>query len=251
MYLGFTWEGRVFSQLSVSIISIFFCLIVLYKSNYIKLAFSIDLYKSALFFGLPLIPHAIGGWLTTWADRFIINKLVGLHDSGVYTVAVQLVQIIVIIQLAINTAFIPWLYENLKNNLKLKIVKLSYKLFIAIFAFSLLFAIFAPNLLHFFIGKDFRPSIKYVFWLSIAQGIKTIYYLTCNYIFYSGKTYLIAISTFLSAIIHFLLTYFFIKYLGVMGAVYASVLSSIFLTSITFLFSNFVIKMPWKLAFKF
>ena len=70
--------------------------------------------REALNFGVPLIPHVIGGFSIAAADRFIINEKLGLAAAGIYLVAVQLGMGMGLIADACNKAFVPWLYEQLK-----------------------------------------------------------------------------------------------------------------------------------------
>jgi O-antigen/teichoic acid export membrane protein len=248
--LNLNWQGRVLAQTFIAGISIIFGFVLFWKKNLLKFKFQKSVVFSVFAFGLPLIPHAIGGWLTTWIDRIILGKLINISEVGIYTVAFQLVQIIAIIQLAVNTAFIPWLFKNLENGtyiIKLKIVKFSYFFIILIFIFSLLFSLIAPYFIYYFIGKDFRSAIKYIFLLSIAQSIRSIYFMTCNYIFYSGKTIYIGISTFITAIIHFSASYLFVSKFGAIGAAYGTVASSITSSLLTFFFASKLYNMPWNL----
>ena len=113
--------------------------------------------------------------------------------------------------------------------------------------FSITLATVTPLILHILVGKDFQGAAKFVFWLALSKGIYSMYYMTCNYLFYTQKTKLIAIATVTSGIIHIISTYYFIKLSGAIGAAQASVLSTLTLVIITWLFSYRVYKMPWLL----
>ena len=76
-----------------------------------------------------------------------------------------------------------------------------------------------------------------------------MYFMTCNYLFYMEKTVLVSISTFSSAAIHIIATYFLIKINGVIGAAQAGVISTSVLVSMTWYLSNRTYKMPWSLRY--
>lgn len=248
--LGFKWEGRVLAQVAVAGFAIGASVFLLIRSGWLKHGINKTYLYSAVAFGVPLIPHAFGGWLTAAADRLFISNMVGLADTGIYTVGFQVTQVIALIEISFNTAFAPWLYKRLaENNPKtnLMIVKFTYLYVIGMFAFALIFTFFAPFLLNVLVGKDFRSATQFIFWLALAQATQALYFMTCNYIFYSAKTGYIAIATFISASVHILSTYLLIKTNGALGAAQATVISSVVSAALTWWFAARVHKMPWAL----
>ena len=248
--LGFKWEGRVLAQVAVAVFSLAAGGFLLLKGGWLKHGINKKYLYSAVAFGVPLIPHAFGGWLTAAADRLFISNMVGLADTGIYTVGCQVTQVIALIAVSVNTAFAPWLYKRLAENdpkTNLKIVKFTYIYVIGMFAFALVFTFLAPLLLNVFVGKDFRNASQYIFWLALAQATQALYFMTCNYIFYSAKTGYIAIATFVSAFVHILATYLLIRSNGTLGAAQATVISSVVSAGLTWWFAARLHKMPWAL----
>jgi len=123
------WQGRILSAIITSVIFGLLSIFVLYKRKYINFSFNKKYIKDALFFGIPLIPHALGGWIMTSIDRIFINSMVGVAATGLYSVGYSVGMIIGLFAHSFDLAWSPFLYEKLKENnysAKVKIVKITY-----------------------------------------------------------------------------------------------------------------------------
>ncbi len=108
-------EGRIEAQILVSLVFLTLALYLLKKDNLLKVFIWRKAYLTeALKFGVPLMPHIAGGFLLTTVDRIVINREIGLAEAGIYMVAVQLTAAVGIVFDAINKAYVPWLFEQLK-----------------------------------------------------------------------------------------------------------------------------------------
>ena len=248
--MGMQWQGRVIAQVfcdgTFGIIAIIF----LYKNNWLKFEYDRSYIVSALKYGVPLIPHALAGWAMAAVDRVFINKMIGVADTGVYTVGYQVAMVIVIIETSFNNAWVPWLFHNLGTGdplVKIKIVKTTYMYVATMILIALLLSLSAPWFMSILVGKDFMGATKFIFWLALSKGIYSMYFMTCNYLFYMKKTILVAFSTFSAAIIHIVATYFLVKANGAIGAAQAGIISTTALVCMTWYLSNRIFKMPWNL----
>lgn len=249
--LGMGWQGRVFAQVFCDGFFGVIALIVLRKDNWFDFKYEKKFFLSAIKFGVPMIPHAIAGWAMGAIDRVLINKMVGVADTGLYTVGYQVSMIIAIVEMSFNNAWVPWLYNNLSNNGdKLRVVRITYLYVTAMILFALMLSFFAPWFMNFLVGKEFHGSIKFVFWLALGKGIYSMYFMTCNYLFYSQRTGLVAISTFSAATVHVIATYFLLRFNGPIGAAQAGIISTVTLVCLTWFFANRVLPMPWSLSKK-
>ena len=132
--LNYGSQGRVYAYVIAIIIAALFAIGFLLKDKILKIfVWRLDYIKQILLFGVPLIPHVLGGFLLSSIDRFVINEKLGLSEAGFYMVAVQISMAFTIIFDAINKAFIPWLFEILisgNEKLKSKIVRYTYLYYI-------------------------------------------------------------------------------------------------------------------------
>ena len=250
--LRMNWEGRIIAQICCDVLFGFIAFVILYRDNWIKFEYNKEYIVSALKFGIPLIPHAIAGWAIAVVDRVFINKMIGVAETGIYTIGYQVAMVIVLIETSFNNAWVPWLFHNLNTGdplVKTKIVKITYIYVTLLLSFALLLSVTAPWFMNILVGKEFYGSVKIIFWLALGKGIYSMYFMTCNYLFYMKRTDLVAFSTFSAAAIHIVATYYLVKYNGIIGAAQAGILSTFVLVSITWYYSNRIYKMPWSLRY--
>lgn len=252
VYMKKKWQGRLDAQLlSLGIFYILSWIILIKKLDF---SFNIDIakIKHALKFGVPLIPHAVGGLTLALIDRFFLTNMVDLSQTGNYTVAYQVGSLVNLITMSVNNAYVPWLYERLSHNdytEKKKIVRFTYLYSLLLTIGCLLFIIIGPPLIHILIGKNFTNVNDFLPWIVMGFVFQGFYFMVTNYIMYSEKTYVQAWITLSIALLKLPITYYLIKINGPVGAAQAFCITFLLFFSITWLYSNKVYKMPWNLSF--
>ena len=250
--LGKNWQGRIEAQTVTLTMFAAAAAFLLYRNNWINFTYDKSCVDNALKFGLPLIPHALGGLLIMQTDRIFLTNMVGVATAGIYAVGYQFGSIIELLATSFNQAYAPWLYRQLSDNdsrVKVRIVKLTYAYFVLILLLAGILSLLVPWFLTFFVGKDFVGARQYIFWITLGFAFNGMYYMVANYIFFAGKTAILAWVTLSSAIINIAFNYCFIKLNGPVGAAQASTLTFFFSFIMTWVLSARVYKMPWKLSY--
>jgi O-antigen/teichoic acid export membrane protein len=244
------WKGRIIAQVVIfsayAAISVF----ILVRKGYITPKFNKAYIIKALRFGIPLIPHTLGGAIVMLSDRLIISNIVGISEVGVYMVGFQFAQIILLIQDSVNNAFAPWIYKSLRKNTisdNVQLVKTTYLYMISILLFSVFYSLLVGTLYRLLVGEHFLQGERYIFWISLGFAFNGMYKMVVNYIFYTEKTHLLAAITTLTAIVNIALTYSLVSRIGVIGAAYSLCFSYFLSFVLTWFFSNKVYPMPWGL----
>lgn len=246
--LEYTWKGRLSAQIYTGILFAVISVILLIRTKQIKINIKRDDIKHALKFGVPLIPHALGGLLFTAVDRFYLTSIIGLEQTGNYSVAYQLGAVVNLVTLAFNNAYTPWLFGELnKNNvnIKRKIVKFTYTYFVLISGLGILVITLFPLVVNTFVGSHFssiNSYSTYIVWGFVFQGM---YYMVTNYIGYVNKTYWLAIVTISVGLVKIPMTYLLITHLGADGAAVSYCLTFFLFFIITWILSAKLYKMPW------
>jgi O-antigen/teichoic acid export membrane protein len=246
--LNYGWQGRLGAQIFTAAIFSVVALGLLYKHGFLKISFNSEYVKDALSFGIPLIPHALGAFVISMIDRLFITKMVGIADTGIYSVGYQIGMIIGLIENSFNQAWVPWLYSKLAaggTDVKIKIVRITYcyNLFILLLALGL--GWLGPWAIKFFVGREFAGSGIYVVWIAPGYAFNGMYKMVCNYIFFIGKTYILAWVTFFSAVANIGLNYVLVSAYGAIGAAQASTLTFFVSFVLTWMLSARVYPMPW------
>ena len=216
-YIG-RLEGIYIAFFIFSLIAIY----ILYKRELFSF-FTFFYTKDILSFGVPLIPHAIGGTIMAMSDRFFISYFYDNEYVGYYTASYQVSALMLLIGMSVNQAWVPLFFKMLKDNIETKkIIKLIFIISI-FFLFSMLFIMLLRDLIFdVLVDEKFFIAKEYFYWLLIGFFFQSLYFLATNFLFYFKKTKLLASITFFGAIINIILNYIFIKYFGIIGVAYAT-----------------------------
>lgn len=246
--LGMKWEGRVISRTAVTALFGLLGVLVLKNNNWTSLQFKKLYLKHALYMGVPMIPHTLAGVLNTSIDRLFISQMVGIVDTGLYTVGYQVGAIIGFLANSFNLAYSPWLFQKLNNITKQRkeeIVRFTYIYFVLIVACAFILSLIAPFAIRVLLGKEFQSSVLFVAWVALGYAFHGMYFMVVNYIFYAEKTYLLAMVSFLGVGINIFLNYCLIKRNGAVGAAQATTLVYLITFLIVWVLSASVYDMPW------
>lgn len=240
-----------------SVIILFFvsiyCLVSLYKQKYLNFKYEKDTIKKILYLSIPLIPHAIGGMAIAMSDRLFIEKIVGIHEVGIYAVGYSFGMIVSLFSDAFLKAWSPWFYEkmnNLNEVTKKQIVKFTYLYILFILFCSFFVYILGVILIPLMTSVEYHSAIKYVFWIALAYSVQGIYKIFFPYLVHFSKTKYLALTTFLAAVLSLIGNFFFIHQYGAVGAAYSTVFAFI-VSSISVAFIAMKqVKLPWLSFFK-
>jgi O-antigen/teichoic acid export membrane protein len=247
------WKGRLLAQILSVLFFGIMAFSILYKHYTVK---KINFYyiKHALKFGVPIIPHTIGGMLMTLTDRFIINNLLGLEKVGIYMVGLQLGMTLALIADSFNKAYAPWLFEKLNQNnedIKRRIVVFTYIYFFCIIFLACLMFFILKILFPIFVGEKFLKAEKVILWVLLGNAFNGMYYMVVNYIFYTYKSHILAIITFIVGLLNIPITFLFVKFNEEVGAAQSFMITNMFMFLFTWILSARVYPMNWQSNWQF
>jgi O-antigen/teichoic acid export membrane protein len=216
-YIG-RLEGIHIAFFIFSLVSIY----ILYKRELFSF-FTFSYTKDILSFGVPLIPHVVGGPIMAMSDRFFISYFYDNEYVGYYTASYQVSALMLLIGMSVNQAWVPLFFKMLKDNIETKKIVKLILIISLFFLISMLFIMLLRDFIfNVLVDEKFFIAKEYFYWLLIGFFFQSLYFLATNFLFYFKKTKLLASITFLGAIINIILNYIFIKYFGVIGVAYAT-----------------------------
>ena len=216
IYKGLDWEGRVYSHLICTTVSGLIGFIILARNKLFSLNITWEGTKNILLWGIPLIPHEATSWIKQGCDRFIINSTQSIEDVGLFSFALTLTSIVIMIGTAFNSTNSVSIYHILSSDLsahekQLKLRKQTRNIFkiytVGYIAVLLVSSVLVPLLM-----PKYSGCMAYFWITSISGYLQCLYYLYVNYLFYYHKNQRIMIVTFMSAIIHLVLSLIFTRY---------------------------------------
>ncbi len=246
--VGLAWEGRLIAIGVATLTAMLISLHSLWREGYLIFRVNFNYVRDALKFGVPLIPHVIGGMLLVTVDRIMLTNMLGVDSAGIYTVAFQIAMILNLLTVAINQAYAPWLYEQLKkaeSQLNRKIIRYTYYYFIAVLVLASLLGLAAPLILSVMAGDQFRNSGEIVFYIAMGFAFCGMYFMVTNYVFYAGATGKLSLNTIAVGVINIMLTFLLIEQNGVIGAGQSFMISNFLLFLGTWRLAARLHPMPW------
>lgn len=242
--------GKMYAVVVVSFgFAVFVVYILLNLSN-----FKISLKKKhafyALAFGVPLIPHALSGFILNQFDQLIINQLTGSYNTGLYSFAYKIGMIIKIIAAAMNRSWVPIFFDNyneekfdLINNRALKFSK--YMFFMA-----LGLILFSQEVVHIMADSSYHAALPLIPVIVIG-GIGYFFYLLySSYAFYEKRTGIISIVTLIAGILNIFLNYLLIPRFGYSIAAFTTLISYFAMFILHYLNVRFLLKCKGLIKFK-
>lgn len=251
VFTTLAWQGRLIGMSAAITLLGLVSLVSLQRGGWLKMGFRSDYAKNALKFGLPLVPHVIGGVFLTMTDRLLITNLIGVSKTGVYMVAVQIGLGVYLVADACNRAASPFIIEAIKEGDGSRdklIVRLCYAYFVGLLLLSLFVGLLAPWFLGFLVGAAFRSAAPLVLFLSLGQAFAGMYLIVANVVFYRQKTFHLAAITISCGGLNAALSYVLLQVVGLEGAAYAYLLAQVAMFLATFAVSQRLYPLPWLSA---
>jgi O-antigen/teichoic acid export membrane protein len=246
--LNYGWEGRVIGNVVAVTLFAFLSLYLLWNANLFKFDLNIAYIKASLSYSTPLIFHVLSGLIITMIDRVFITNMIGISETGIYTVGYQVGMIIGILASSFSKAWTPWLFGQLEKNnkqVKKKIVKITYGYIGLILGLALVLSLIAPIAMKVLVGKDFYSATQFISWIAFGYAFSGMYSMVGRYILYIEKTYLLSMMTVFAAAINITLNYFLIRAVGAIGAAQATTITFAVVFFVTWGISIKIYDMPW------
>jgi O-antigen/teichoic acid export membrane protein len=176
--------------------------------------------RSALRFGLPLIPHTLAGVAMTTTDRLLVGAMLGAAALGTYGVAVQLGMAMTLVGDAFVRLYGPWLYQRLKRKTerdRYAIVGATWLCVPVFLTIGLIAGIAMQLLWPFLVGDHFRSGSTIIWWFLLGGSFNCMYLSVAGFFFFSSRTEFVSLVTITSAVAGALIGYALIRTLGAVG----------------------------------
>jgi len=209
-----------------------------FLKSMLKLQFSVDYLKQMIAFSLPLLISSFSVFLNLYFDRVIISKFLDFQQLGIYSMGYKVALLAGIIFSIFKRTTTPYIYENYnKEFFKISLNNILKGYFTVACTLILGSYMFSGEIIYLISDSRFSPAIV------LVPLFVTSFSLSGAIIFFPGfgiarKTNLIAIITVCTCIINIGFNILLIQEYGVIGSIYASLLSNLFLLTSHILFSK-------------
>lgn len=215
--------GSVYVQ---TIFSFFFFLFSLYMLKKIgELNVQIKHLQYSLVFGLPIVLHLSSGFIMNSADQIMINKMLGSHETGLYTFAYKVAMLFQMLSMGLNQAWLPIFYEKLREDKYEEIDVIVKKLAYIVFGGALLIVLFAPLLIIILAPKSYAVALSLVPIIVGGFMFEFFYNTYAKYAFYAKKTSMFVLVTIVTGLVNIGLNYLFIPKFGYTAAAWTTLIT--------------------------
>lgn len=205
-----------------SLVGLCFYVYHIYKG---KRVFDMAIWKSALFFAMPLIPHYLSQTFLAHLDKLMIDNFWGRDKVALYEIAYTIAMITTFINTSINNSFIPWLYDKLEKKQIKDVSLVSNALLLIVGTINIFIIFFAKEIVFILGGIEYRSSAFLVPTLAWSVYFMFLYNLFGDIEFFYKKTMYTMIGSLFACILNAVMNYFFIPLFGYQAAAYTTLIS--------------------------
>jgi O-antigen/teichoic acid export membrane protein len=204
----------------------------------------------SLAFGLPFIPHLLAGWVLTFVDRVMLQRMVPMDDVGRYTLAITLGMVMLMIVTSIKDAYAPYYYNLLSSNPhpEKKVVRIFSMYVTVIGLLALLGSLFAGELIMLLTPARYHESAKYVAPVLFGYLFLGYYFNVGMAIFYHKKTKVLPVLTGIAAVCNITLNYLLIPRFGAIAAAWNTYACYAIMFTVYYIIAQRVRRFPYPIA---
>ena len=152
----------------------------------------------------------------------MIQKISGVEQVGIYSVAYSIGNAINIISNSINQTITPWLYRKLKDNDYKEIRKNITYIFLIVLLIISIFILIVPEMLNIIAAKEYKEALDVVRPVAASTFFSFVYGLFATIEFYFDKNKFSMIISGISAITNIFLNLVFINLFDYRAAGYTT-----------------------------
>lgn len=233
--------------------AIFFLLSIykMLRNNLIVLKFRPKLLASALVYSLPLIPHLMSTMIAQFVAKLLLNNFGSTADLGLFNVGSQFLILVTSVQMAVNTAYVPWFYGQMSDGREGHgaVIRLADYLLKANLIGSLFLALFSQEIVGIMTAPAFADAWRVIPVLTIAHQIGGIYLFYVNTLFYNKQgtkfIFLVSVS---GSLVGICLNVLLVRDLGIMAPALALVGQNMVTAAMVVLLSRSIERVNFKLG---
>jgi len=223
-----TVDNIFVSSISSGFVAILFS-IKLSENSY-HLNFDFSKLKLMLTFSSPLVLSGIGMYIAVYLDRLAIQYFLGSGQLGIYAFATRFALVSILILASVQSAITPLIYKNSdKIGTPAEIEEIFYLFVAVLILISGGAYLFSLEIVHIFGSFEYYGAKEIIPILVLASLFNGIYIFFPG-LFINKKTKTISMITITSAVLNGAANYALIPYIGIKGAAYSTLLSSLFIS---------------------
>jgi O-antigen/teichoic acid export membrane protein len=228
---------------------LFFVHALVFFTPRIRFAFRRAILSKSLRYSLPLLPHALSGWVVLLVNRVFLNYFKGAAAVGLFTIGYQIGNLLNVVTAAINQAYVPWFFEKMGEGEAgtRQVVRAARILTVLYGLAALVLSYFAPEVLRLMVSKSFQRGWVVVPLLSFSFVFSGMYYFFVNPLFLRKTSGVFKVSL-TAAVVGVILHLLLVPRFGMQGTAVADFVSAFVMSAAALFFTlrHEPIPFDWK-----
>lgn len=222
-----------------SIVGIFF---YIYNTRKGKCGYNANVWKFALAYNIPLIPHFLSRIILNQIDRVMIGNYCGNSDVALYTVAYNAGYILTLLYNSITVSYHPWNFQNLQKKNYKGIKAVTNMILLFFLAVTILLILVAPEIMGILAPAQYKSAIYVIPPVAASVYFQMLYTFFGNIEQYFMKTKFMSIASAIAAALNIFLNYIFIPLYGYYAAAYTTLVCYVFYAVGHYFFMHRIVK---------
>lgn len=219
-------EIRLYVALGFTYIVYFVIWIILLSKGNRQTYFNRQYWVFSLTLSLPLLGHSFASQILSVSDRLLISNLIDNSAVGIYSTLYSVGSIALMFWAALNSSFIPYLFQNIENQDDRKKVGKNAQMLLSFFSALIFFvALIAPDIVFILATDEYYQYVSIVPPIIAGTYLISVGNFYSNLLVYCKKTMAIMISTVVAGVVSVLLNLLFIPMFGFVAAAYTTLLA--------------------------
>ncbi|UCE18755.1 MAG: oligosaccharide flippase family protein [Gemmatimonadota bacterium] len=204
-----------------------------------RFTFTLKIAKGMFGFGLPLMPSNLALWILTYADIYILKRLTGLQEVGLYQYAMEICAVIPLMLISFERAWPQFVFSKYKSEGAPVLFQRVFLIFFTVLSFTGIgLILFRAEVLSVLAAGAYHESTRVIPLLVCSGILYGAYYVFTTGLLVSGKTAFLPVITLCAVIINVSLNLVLIPKYGIVGAGFATVATNCAMATATLLLSN-------------
>lgn len=207
---------------TIAVMGIFYIPLMIRNIAKGKKLINFKIWKYAIAFNVPLIPHYLSMIVLGSSDRIMIERMVSEAAVALYTVPYSIASLSSIFTNSINASLVPTIYNGLKNN---NLNGLDKKINVILVLFALIvfvIMLFGPEVVLIIGGLPYAESKWVIPAVSASMFFMFLYPVFGNIEFYYEKRWITMTCSILAAATNIALNFIFIPLFGYVAAAFTT-----------------------------
>ncbi len=199
----------------------------------------------AVLFVLPLIPHALSGWLVNHVGKVFIETHFSLAQLSVYSVAVQLALILSVVNAGLNQAWVPFVYANYAGEDSQRLLRVSaQRTILLVMLLGTILVVFGRELLALMGKAAYLEALFVLPILVLGYVFQIVYFIYVAVILYHKRSEWLPVVSIASGLLAILLNMALVPVLGLFGSALSTTLAFLLMAALAYGFARRLRRLP-------